>query len=111
MHTALGGVDVVLCGSAVASVASFTAAGSLSLLDGHFARLSTDDGWLLVLDHRDAATVESMAYIECWRPAARVEGDLSALIVLCDAPPEVVDKPDLPGQYTLAELARVLRMA
>jgi len=87
LRAALGGFDVVLCGTAVATVEPFTAAGSLCLQGEHFCSLSTDDGWLLVLDHRGVARVESRSYVECWRPAVRLEGNLSALIMLCDARP------------------------
>ncbi len=109
VQAALGGFNIVLSGAAVATVAPFTAAGSLCLQGEHFCRLSTEDGWLLVLDHRNVAPVESTAYIECWRPDARIEGELSALILLCDARPEAAQHPELPGPYTLQELARLLQ--
>ncbi len=109
MQTALGAVDVVLCGTAVASVALFTVAGSLCILGEHFDRLPTEDGWLLVLDHRTGVAAKRTAYIECWCPATCAEGGLSALIVLCDPRPEDAGKPDLPGPHTLAALVRLLR--
>jgi hypothetical protein len=108
MRAALAGFDIVLCGTAVATVAPFIAAGSLCIEGELFGRLATEDGWLLVLDHRDSASAERRAYVECWRPVARLEGDLSVLIVLGDARPEAAERPDLPGPYTLEELARRL---